>query len=94
MGVVRCVQLLGVFYRKPHRFAAYIFDGRESDELRRNLEIWAWKNGRMEWPFAMYILLVSYVLFEFSEKLVLEAGCLTLHFQTCLSQTKCSGACL
>lgn len=56
------------FIGRPHRFAEHIFDGRESDELMMNLEIWVWKIGRMEWPFAMYIILVSYhVLFEFSE---------------------------
>ena len=77
------------FIGRPHRFAEHIFDRRESDELKMNLEIWVWKIGRMEWPFAMYTILVSYhVLFEFSEKLSLEAGCPNLHFQTCLSH-KC-----
>lgn len=76
------------FIGRPHRFAEHILDGRESDELKMNLEIWVWKTG-VQWPFALYIILVSYhVLFEFSEKLSLEAGCPNLHFQTRLSH-KC-----
>lgn len=44
------------FIGRPHRFAEHVFDRRESDELKMNLEIWVWKIGRMEWPYNVYYI--------------------------------------